>query len=429
MDKLLVEISPHIGTCALVIGGNRTLIGQEKGKFAFCMKESDLKALDSAPVSPFGDDCWAISLGFLIVACIAVPLGFFNLDDSIWVQQGSCVALLVIVAIWFCCFADAGLDYGVQKPELVGSDQSIMFGTLLFNYLFVATIPSWLNEKKPSVSAPRSIWLSILIGTLIFAGLGMFASLAYDGFTGCSDEDGGQGQLDLLERILAGSNCKVKVVLAARIAAYAFPPVALLSGIPVLSICIRYNLLEQNICSYHWAMFWGVLFPWIASLLLSYGDSLQNAIDWSALFSAVPLNLVMPAWLYLVASSHGGGVSDADLDSAAGLDPQETESLSAPLLRGGEGVAGEEAGPASGESWAFGAGGGGAGARGAVPKLGFLPRPGGFTLRGAMADLRRGDWTHTEVGRKRGAARGVIVIGIAMNLAAFACKAATAGDD
>jgi len=397
VDKLLLEIAP--GTCAIEWAPKPGARCRSRKDW----KESCDKEDAECPTSPFGDDNWVISLGFIIVACITVPLGRYNLDDSIWVQQGSFLALLVIVLIWLFCFTEAGLE---QPLPTVGNDQSIMFGTLLFNYLFVATIPSWLNEKKPSVSAHKSIWVSIGAGTLIFAALGIFASLAYDGFVGTDDD--GQSQVDLLERVLAPRGKYAKnAVLAARIAAYAFPPVALLSGIPVLSICIRYNLLEQKVCSYRWAMFWGVLFPWIASLVLYYGDALANAIDWSALFSAVPLNLVMPASLYLVASSHGGGERLLPSDADLGLEEEDPDALSSPLLRSGDDshtLASADAG--SGDAWAFGAGGGGR-----APTLGYLPRPGGYTLRSAFADLRQGEWMESDVGRKRAAARVVIFVG------------------
>jgi hypothetical protein len=370
-------------------------------------------------VSPFGDDNWVISLGYVLVACITVPLGRYNLDDSIWVQQGSFIALLVIVLVWVFCFTATGLEQvGGDGLKAVGSDQSIMFGTLLFNYLFVATLPSWLNEKMPNVSAPKTIWLSVGAGTFIFAGLGIFASLAYDGFV--SQDEDEQGQLDLLERILKPAGTyKVKAVLAARIAAYAFPPVALLSGIPVLSICIRYNLLEQQVCSYKWAMFWGVFFPWIASLVLYYGDALSNAIDWAALFSAVPLNLVMPAWLYLIASAHGSGARLLPSDADLGLEEEEDlHALSSPLLRDSV----EESAELKGDAWAFSSANA---SLPAAPTLGYLPRPGGYTLRAAFADMVRGEWLETDVGRKRAAARAVIVVGIAMNLAAFSIKVAS----
>jgi hypothetical protein len=64
---------------------------------------------------------------------------------------------------------------------------------------------------------------------------------------------------------------------AASIAAsYLFPIVALLSGIPVFSIIVRYNLMENG-TSKLWANFWAVFFPWAAALCVYSGSLLNDA--------------------------------------------------------------------------------------------------------------------------------------------------------
>jgi hypothetical protein len=392
MDSLLLKIFSH--TYALEVAprpGFRSVTPTSK--------ERDYPD----DVSPFGDKCWTISLGFTIVAAVTVPLGYYNLDESIWVQQFSFLALMAIVLVWLFCFTATGLR---EPLPAVGSDQSIMIGTLLFNYLFVATIPSWLNEKRPEVSVQRSVVLSVGVGTLIFAGLGVFASLAYEGFVK-DDGAAGKSQLDLLDMLLSGAD---RVRLAAMVCAYAFPPVALLSGIPVLSICLRYNLLEQRVCPPRTAFFLSVLFPWLAALLLSYGDALASAIDWVSLFSAVPLNLVMPAWLFLraTASGHQLHLSPADLREAQA----DGDDLRSPLLTAGEGRA------AGG--WDFG------GAAQPPPSpQGMLPRPGSRGVRGAWRELCSLEWTETALLRKRAGARCVIAVAVSLNFSAFIVKAAT----
>ena len=37
-------------------------------------------------VTPFGD-VYLISIGFVVTLCLIIPLGYFNLDDNIIVQQ------------------------------------------------------------------------------------------------------------------------------------------------------------------------------------------------------------------------------------------------------------------------------------------------------------------------------------------------------
>jgi hypothetical protein len=48
-------------------------------------------AVSSTPgdqVSPFGNVI-GLSLGYVIVLLMAIPMGYFNLDDNIWIQNGN----------------------------------------------------------------------------------------------------------------------------------------------------------------------------------------------------------------------------------------------------------------------------------------------------------------------------------------------------
>ena len=53
--------------------------------------------------SPFGDD-YVVSLGFLIVLVLCVPLGYFNLEDNIWVQQFGFFFLVLCLIAWVVQF-------------------------------------------------------------------------------------------------------------------------------------------------------------------------------------------------------------------------------------------------------------------------------------------------------------------------------------
>jgi hypothetical protein len=374
----------------------------------------------------------------VLVALVTVPLGYYNLDEAIWVQRWSFCALGVIVFLWLLSFGATRFPAGVRP---VGDHSSGLIGTLLFNYMFVATVPSWLNEKRPGVSVRRSVWSAVGLGTFIFASVGLAGAAAYGGAP-----DGFTPSRDLLTLLLLRGGP------AARAASFAFPPVALMSGIPVLSICVRYNLLEQRVMPPPAASAFAVVLPWAMALLLYRGGALAAAMDWTSLFAAVPLNLVLPAWMYLRATAEGG----PPRFSPAG------DELQASLLAGGEQEEAAGADTRGGRAWQlhalYGGGGGGAAAAaqedaapgeeawyqraddegdaglalegaptqrnaavGIVPRLGWLPRAG---WRGALAELRRGDWLDTEVGRKRAAARAVFAAGVVLNLAAFVVKIA-----
>ena len=367
-----------------------------------------------------------ISTGYLLVALITVPLGYYNLDEAIWVQKLSFCLLCCIMFVWLVSFSATGFPAGVRA---VGSDSSGLIGTLLFNFMFVATVPSWVNEKRPGVSVRRSVWGAVCLGTFMFASVGLAGAAAYGGAP-----DGFMLGNDLLALLLHRGG------KAARAAAYAFPPVALMSGIPVLSICVRYNLLEQDAMSPAAASAFAVVLPWVLALVLNRGGALGSAMDWTSLFMAVPLNLILPAWLYLRATAEGGPprfsptgddlhaslLSPGDMDGRQALSGrawqlqavrrEEHEDLSAP---------GEEAwyqrADDDGDVLSVGGAEQRSAAAALVPSLGWLPRAG---WRGALRDVLRGDWMDTEVGRKRAAARAVVVTGFALNIAAFAVKIA-----
>jgi hypothetical protein len=54
-----------------------------------------------------------------------------------------------------------------------------------------------------------------------------------------------------------------------QITVYLFPMIAVASSIPIYSIIVRYNLIENEICSARWANFWAVVFPWVLAIPLT----------------------------------------------------------------------------------------------------------------------------------------------------------------
>ena len=379
-----------------------------------------------------------MSVGYVLVALVTIPLGYYNLDDSIWVQKVCFLLLGGIVVAWLASFGATGLQSHVP---VAGARAGPLIGTLLFNFCFVATVPSWVNEKRPGVSVTRSIWSAVAVGTFVFASVGLLGAAAYGGAP-----DGFTASRDLLTVLLARGG------FIARAAAFAFPPVALMSGIPVLSICVRYNLLEQRLCSRTVANVVAVVAPWACALLLGRGGALGAAIDWVSLFAAVPLNFALPAWLYLAATRQAGAplaVGTADPDqlhapllggatrgdgSSPGSDeprmPRYSHGRAWGMLAAQESEAPPQA-PDDDDSWYFepddGAGGvlhGSGGFHSRVPTLSWRPAASGWAA--TWKELQRGQWLDSEVGRKRAAARLVLFVSISLNLAAFAVKIADA---
>ena len=58
--------------------------------------------------------------------------------------QASFATLIFIVVTWVVTFIMTGLH--TDYVPLVSDNQSQVVGTVLFNYAFVITVPSWVND-------------------------------------------------------------------------------------------------------------------------------------------------------------------------------------------------------------------------------------------------------------------------------------------
>lgn len=241
--------------------------------------------------SPFGDDTFVISIGFVVVLIMAVPLGYVNLDDNIIVQKIAFILFLLIMLEWIVWFIYRGpLDY--SNVPVVGGDLSTVLGTVIFNYAYVTTIPSWVNEKKPHVSVNKSMWGAAVLSTVLFSVVGIIGAWAYKF----------KASQDVLSKINDDQNVVPNswLLIASQVTVYAFPMVALLSGIPIFSIIVRYNLVENNICKKFWANIFAVIFPWVVAIPAYTGTGLMNVINWTSLLINGAINFIIPVLLYVL---------------------------------------------------------------------------------------------------------------------------------
>jgi len=238
--------------------------------------------------SPFLDEYMLFTLGFLIIIAIIIPLGFLNLDDNIIIQIGCVIAMLIIVTSWVVIFCILGLKE-VNLPAF-GQFSGIaqIMGNAMFNYAFVTTIPSWVNESKPTVNINRSLWISTAASTVIFVIIGVFGALAFSNMSAASD-------------ILSLINTSSKSNVFFRFSVYLFPFIVLASTIPVFSIVVRYNLLQGNFCSKPVANFFAVILPWIIVIPFQTGEWLNKISNWSSLFFNSIANFIIPFALYIQA--------------------------------------------------------------------------------------------------------------------------------
>ncbi|KAJ9449833.1 hypothetical protein DIPPA_05178 [Diplonema papillatum] len=320
MDKALIEIFDK--SCAFQLHNTTGHDVHGPGSFGFVCTSDDSASGDS----PYGNDAYVVSMGFLVVAVLAVPLGYFNLDDNIWVQILAFTALSFIVVEWSIQAFITGIDMGKHpgKVPAFGTDFSVL-GAVLFNFAFVTATPSWCNEKKVGVPIQKSVWCSAGLGTIMFLACGIFPAGAWD----CS------GNGDLLSVLTNLSTPGVSVLT--RALAYSFPAVALVTSIPIFSIIVRYNLIENNICGTFWANMWATVFPWAASIALYAGNGLTIIVNWAGLVTIVPLNFVLPAYFYIKAITADDEVDD-DLEQNTALLPDIPPAINNELFQVGDEV-------------------------------------------------------------------------------------------
>ena len=235
-------------------------------------------------VDPFGADIVILSIGVVAIAALCIPVGYLNLDDNMNIQVGATLAMVAILGIWFVFFSTLGLD-AVNMPAF-GADYSKILGIVVFNYCFVTAVPSWINEKAPSVSIPRSIAQALTGATLIFVSLGALGALAYASFPDSTD---------VLDKLNQSGNTLMRVTY------FVFPVVVNLTSIPIFSIVIKYNFLSNQVVSKPVASFIAVVLPWLLTIPFYTGAGFNTIVTWTGVFVSGIVNFIVPMYMYVLA--------------------------------------------------------------------------------------------------------------------------------
>ena len=193
---------------------------------------------------------------------------------------------------------------------------------VLFVNRFVTTVPSWVNEKKPSVNVNKSVWLSTFLCNVIFFAVGISGCLAFsdhligpatglckaacNGISSCPTVYGNVTCANSIMQIFTSNQNTPSVIASNKYASfimqlsvYLFPVVAILSSIPVYSIVIKYNCMENGF-SKTFSTFWGVIFPWLIALPLCHQpNALNQFITFSSLIFVSFTDFVIPWALYI----------------------------------------------------------------------------------------------------------------------------------
>ena len=113
-------------------------------------EEEEELAADCLPFSTY-DSSPILTLGYLITACLLLPLGLMNLKENVSTQLLSFWLLLIFLLHFFYAFISneaPSADFDVlQHLPLTGSGYASMIGVVFFNFALTPTLPSLLSEK------------------------------------------------------------------------------------------------------------------------------------------------------------------------------------------------------------------------------------------------------------------------------------------
>ena len=235
-------------------------------------------------VSLYDGSGFYLSLGYIVIAMMTLPLGFFNLDDNMKVQWLSFFGLLALMGEFMADYTFVeGLDY--EHTKLFGTDPSQLTAVFITAWGYALLIPSWTNELVPAVYPHINavIWGSAIVTQVGYIAFSVLAMWSYPEM----DND------DLPNDM--GSN---KPILITHICISLFSLFIILPGIPVYCITTRYNLYVGGICGKYLSYFLGVVAPWAIGFLFAQGPLFAALLNYSALFFSGFVNYTIPFMLY-----------------------------------------------------------------------------------------------------------------------------------
>jgi amino acid permease len=229
----------------------------------------------------------AISLGYLIVMGVFLPLGFLDLNINIMIQYGAFFITAILLGEFSWHFVHKGLH-----PDAVpnfGTTYTQIISIFILSYAYPMLIPSWVNVKKTYVSVNLIIWLSGLSAFVGYMLIGLLGAMAYPKLS--SD--------DIIKEM---SNEQTELIT--RISIYAFIVAIVATSIPVYSICVRYNLYVGKLCGRKTSIFLGVIAPWLVGFLFCRGQAFAQFLNWTSLFLNGIENFIIPILCYYKAQSN-----------------------------------------------------------------------------------------------------------------------------
>merc|ERR1719469_201003 len=214
-----------------------------------------------------------------------------NLDDNVILQYIAIVGLTVMAVIWaYLLMAEPVFPTAIPA---VTSSQTSLIGTVLFNFAFTSTLPSWANEKRKDVSVGATFGLTMVYVVVIYSIVGIIGGMAYEPFY-TTDEN-------LFSKLNAGSSTIGKATVTV------YPMLQNFTSIPVFSILIRNNLQQSGV-NPTLCFLLAVVLPWVMSVPFYTGSGFDMISEVGGLLTSSVINFIIPVVLFVLArSKHHAG--------------------------------------------------------------------------------------------------------------------------
>jgi hypothetical protein len=161
---------------------------------------------------------------------------------------------------------------------------SLAVTSTMMSYMFSMYMPSWINEKTTEVPIRKSLWTVTQTAMVLYLVVGIAAAVAYPYLK----------HRNVIQYLY--ENPHTTDFLRVTIIVFIFT--AVLPGIPINAISVRYNLYVTRLCSARMSFFWGSVFPFLFAWIFSNRESLVGVIFYFLVFCGGWVNFVLPPVLY-----------------------------------------------------------------------------------------------------------------------------------
>merc|ERR1712154_442666 len=218
---------------------------------------------------------------------------------GIWIQYIGAFGTVILVLMW-CVMLTFSAEFSVENVPFIEDSVYNLLPINFVNIAFISTYPSWLNEKKVTVSHKFVLRWTTFLTLLCCVCVGYVGGIAfYPYFRGSAD------MLSKLNNFHPNPKklTNVHIIHFFRwfgpISGYIYPLIQCASGIPPFCSIIRYNLMNTKILKSEWsANIVAIIIPFTASIILYHGNGFNNLLNWTGVLFSSFINFILPIFFY-----------------------------------------------------------------------------------------------------------------------------------